>query len=187
LAYPPLPRRAGLRILVFVDDLLITLATHSEVLRAKIIIEATFIASGLTRAPNKGQFEPTQTLKDHLGFQICSKGMGLLTVPERHCYHLRNMARWFGPFVVLEAKGAQVTLDLPATFGKAHRRVNIHRLKFFEARDVQFGTADQPLRPLPGVDGPDKYEVSRICASRILKGRHELYVEWKGYDQSHNS
>jgi len=26
------------------------------------------------------------------------------------------------------------------------------------------------------------YEVSRI-----LKGRHELYVEWKGYDQSHNS
>jgi len=31
------------------------------------------------------------------------------------------------------------------------------------------------------------YEVSRICASRILKGRHELYLEWKGYDQSHNS
>jgi len=31
------------------------------------------------------------------------------------------------------------------------------------------------------------YEVSCICASRILKGRYELYVEWKGYDQSHNS
>jgi len=31
------------------------------------------------------------------------------------------------------------------------------------------------------------YEVSRICASRILKGRHEIYVEWKDYDQSHNS
>jgi len=30
------------------------------------------------------------------------------------------------------------------------------------------------------------YEVSRICASRVLKGRHELYAEWKGYDQSHN-
>jgi hypothetical protein len=63
-------------------------------------------------------------------------------------------ARWFGPFVVLEAKGAQVTLDLPATFGKACWRVNIRRLKFFEARDAQFGTqaADQPSRPLPGVD-----------------------------------
>jgi len=78
-------------------------------------------------------------------------------------------ARWFGLFVVLEAKGAQVTLDLPAMFGKAHWRVN-RRLKFFEARDAQFGTADQPPRPLPGVDGSDMYEVSRICASRILKG-----------------
>jgi len=94
---------------------------------------------------------------------------------------------WFRPFVVLEANGAQVTLDLPATFGKAHRRVNIRRLKFFEAQDAQFGTAFLPPRPLPGVDGSDMYEVSRICASRILKGRHELYVEWKGYDQSHNS
>jgi len=27
-------------------------------------------------------------------------------------------ARWFKPFVVLGARGAQVTLDLPATFGK---------------------------------------------------------------------
>jgi len=43
--------------------------------------------------------------------------------------------RWFVPFVVLEAKGAQVTLDLPVTFGKAHQRVNIRYrcLKFFEA------------------------------------------------------
>ena len=65
--------------------------------------------------------------------------------------------------------------------------MNIRRLEFFEARDAQFGTADQPPRPLPGVDGSDMYEVSRICASRILKGRHELYMEWKGYDQSYNS
>ena len=79
---------------------------------------------------------------------------------------------------MLEAKGDQVTLDLPATFG---------HLKFFEARDAQFGPADQPPRPLPGVDGSVMYEVSRMCGSRILKGRHELYVEWKGYDQSHNS
>jgi hypothetical protein len=61
-------------------------------------------------------------------------------------------------------------LDLPATFGKAHQRVNIRRLKFFEARDAQLGTAHQPPRPLPGVDGSDMYEVSNICASRILKG-----------------
>jgi len=56
-------------------------------------------------------------------------------------------ARWFGLFVVVEAKGARVTLDLPATFGKARLRVNIRRLKFFETRDAQFGNADQPPRP----------------------------------------
>jgi len=71
-------------------------------------------------------------------------------------------ARWFGPFVVLEAKGAQVTLDLPATFGKAHQRVNISRLKFFEARDAQFGTANQPPRPLPGVNRSDMYNVRLV-------------------------
>ena len=31
----------------------------------------------------------------------------------------KSTARWFGPCVVLETKGSQVTLDLPATFGKA--------------------------------------------------------------------
>ena len=91
-----------------------------------------------------------------------------VAVPYRLTAHLSGL------FVVLEAKGAQVTLDLPATFGKAHWRVDI---KFFEARDAQFGTADQPPCPLPGVDGSDMYEVSCICASRILKGQHKLYVE----------
>jgi uncharacterized protein (DUF2249 family) len=42
-------------------------------------------------------------------------------------------SRWFGPFEVVAVQGAHVTLDLPETFGKAHWRVNIHRLEFFEA------------------------------------------------------
>ena len=29
-------------------------------------------------------------------------------------------ARWFGPFTVIQVKGAQATLDLPPTFGKTH-------------------------------------------------------------------
>ena len=48
-------------------------------------------------------------------------------------------ARWFGPFTVVQVKGAQATLDLPSTFGKAHRQVNIARLKFFEPRDSTLG------------------------------------------------
>jgi len=56
-------------------------------------------------------------------------------------------ARWFGPFEVLSSDGAAVTLDLPEMFGKAHRKVNIRRLKFYEERDSFFGPAD--VRPEP--------------------------------------
>jgi len=41
-------------------------------------------------------------------------------------------ACWFGRFEVLASQGAQVTLDLPETFGKAHHMVNMRQLKFFE-------------------------------------------------------
>jgi len=57
-------------------------------------------------------------------------------------------ARWFGPFEVLSSDGAAVTLDLPETFGKAHCKVNIRRLKFYEERDSCFGPADARPEPL---------------------------------------
>ena len=95
-------------------------------------------------------------------------------------------SRWFGPFDVLEAAGAQVTLDLPATFGRQHRKVNIRRLKFFEERDDRFGDGGGPPTPLLGNGGATKDEVRRISNSRTHKGQHELWVEWQGYDQSQN-
>jgi len=61
-------------------------------------------------------------------------------------------ARWFGPFTVLQVKGAQATLDLPSTFGKAHRQVNIARLIFFEPRDSKLGDANLRPQPLWGHD-----------------------------------
>ena len=87
----------------------------------------------------------------------------------------------------MEVRGAQVTLDLPPTFGKAHRKVNIRRLKFFEERDARLGSSEMPPQPLIGVGGAEHYEIQRICNSRCLNGRHEMLVEWEGYDQSHNS
>jgi hypothetical protein len=95
-------------------------------------------------------------------------------------------ARWFGPFEVLSSDGAAVTLDLPETFGKAHRKVNIRRLKFYEERDSCFGPADARPEPLIANGGVARYEVRRISNSRNHKGQSELWVEWKGYDQSHN-
>jgi len=95
-------------------------------------------------------------------------------------------ARWFGPFTVLQVKGARTTLDLPSTFGKAYRQVNIAHLKFFEPRDSKLGDANLRPQPLWGHDGVPHYEFSRICNARCHKGVNELWVEWKDYDQSQN-
>jgi len=45
-------------------------------------------------------------------------------------------SRWFGSFEVVAVQGAQVKLDLPETFGKAHWRVNNCHLKFFDIWDA---------------------------------------------------
>jgi len=79
-----------------------------------------------------------------------------------------------------------VTLDLSETFGKAHRKVNIRRLKFYEERDLCFGPADVRPKPLIANGGVARYEVRRISNARNHKGQSELWVEWKGYDQCHN-
>jgi len=95
-------------------------------------------------------------------------------------------SRWFGPFEVMAVQGAQVTLDLPETFGKAHQCVNIRHLKFFEARGTCFGESDARPTHLVNGSGVTRYEVSRISNARTQKGQRELWVEWKGYDQLHN-
>jgi hypothetical protein len=86
-------RRAGMTVFVFVDDFLIALDSQEEAQRAKVIVEEIFLASGLTRAPSKGQWEPSQTLVDHLGYEICSIGKGLISLPERRCRHVRSLAK----------------------------------------------------------------------------------------------
>ena len=88
--------------------------------------------------------------------------------------------------MVTADRGAQVTLDLPDTFGKAHRRVNIRRLKFCEERDEAFGDSSIPPLPMVCVDGIEKFEIRWISNARTNKGRSEFWVEWTGYDQSHN-
>jgi hypothetical protein len=77
--------RHGMSTLLYVDDLLITCSSFEEASRARqIIIEDTFLAAGIVRAPLKGCFDtPTQTLPDHLGFIISSIDKGALRVPER--------------------------------------------------------------------------------------------------------
>jgi len=96
-------------------------------------------------------------------------------------------AQWFGPFKLLEVRGAQAILDLPPSFGKTHNRINMSPLKFFEARDAEQGEGDTAPEPLLGHDGVMHYEIKRICNARTHKRVRELWVEWQGYNQSQNS
>jgi len=93
---------------------------------------------------------------------------------------------WFGPFEVLEARGAQVMLDPPETFGNEHNKINIRSLQFFEERDARLVVPDLPPAPLVTKDGTTRYEIKRIFNTRTHKGEEELCVEWKGYNQSQN-
>jgi len=96
-------------------------------------------------------------------------------------------ARWFGPFRVLEVRGAQAILDLPPSFGKTHNHINMSQLKFLEARDAELGEIDTAPEPLLGHDGVMHYEIKRICNARTHKKVRELWVEWQGYNQLQNS
>jgi len=87
------------------------------------------------------------------------------------------IARWFGPFKVLEVLGAQAILDLPPLFGKTHNLINVSRLKFFEARDAELGEGDAAPEPLLGLDRVMYYEIKPICNPRTHKKVRELWVE----------
>ena len=70
-------RRHGMRMLLYVDDLLITCSSFDEATRARQIIEDTLLAAGIVRAPLKDCFDtPTETLPDHLVFIISNIGKG---------------------------------------------------------------------------------------------------------------
>ena len=119
----------------------------------------------------------------------CIKAGDLVWMDSKHTPHdvpYKLSARWFGPFRVLEVRGAQAILDLPPSFGKTHNRINMARLKFFEARDAELGESDTVPEPLLGHDGVMHYEIKRICNARTHKKVRELWVEWQGYDQSQN-
>ena len=108
-------------------------------------------------------------------------------VPHQIPYKLAN--RWFGPYTVLEGmpSGAAVRLDLPESVGKMSDVANVRRLKFYEERDAEFGAQDPPVTPLIDPMGVERYEIDRILGDRVLHGRPEYCVAWKGYDQSHDT
>ena len=87
-------RSRGIKCLWFIDDALIALPSHSQALAARDLVEDLFRRSGLTRAPDKGVWVPTQCLPDHLGFSISTAGPhGCIRVPERRCRDIALTAK----------------------------------------------------------------------------------------------
>ena len=86
-------RRAGIKCLWFLDDALCALPSRAAALAARELIEEMFLRSGLTKAPGKGVWEPTQVLPDHLGFEISTATTrGHLKVPHRRCQDITESA-----------------------------------------------------------------------------------------------
>ena len=86
-------RRAGIRCLWYIDDACCALPSRAEALAARDLIEDMFASSGLTKAPDKGIWEPTQVLPDHLGFEVSTASLrGHLRVPARRCCDIASSA-----------------------------------------------------------------------------------------------
>ena len=81
----------GLRILPYVDDFLCICLTRRDALYARDRCQEVMSFLGITRHPDKGEWEPTQRL-EHLGLDIDTEA-GLFRVPPRKVVELMRQAR----------------------------------------------------------------------------------------------
>ena len=124
-------RAQGIKCLWFLDDCLLCLPSKADAYAARDFVELMFQRSGLTRAPDKGQFlEPTHQLDDHLGFIISTHGPhGFIKVPARRCVDI-----------------AGTTKDLLCRSARDSRRVPSHLLRSFLGKVSSIGAACDQAR-----------------------------------------
>jgi hypothetical protein len=102
-------RARGIRCLWFIDDALLTLPSRPLALLARKTVEDLFVRSGLTRAPDKGVWVPTQTLPDHLGVEISTaSATGWIKVPQRRCQDISRSTK------DILCRSAQITRRVPS-------------------------------------------------------------------------
>ena len=124
-------RAQGIKCLWFLDDCLLCLPSKADAYAARDFVELMFQRSGLTRAPDKGQFlEPTHQLDDHLGFIISTHGPhGFIKVPARRCVDIAGTAK-----------------DLLCRSARDSRRVPSHLLRSFLGKVSSIGAACDQAR-----------------------------------------
>ena len=81
----------GVRVLIYVDDLLFLSSSEALALEARGYVEALLALLGLRRNPSKGCWEPTQRLSPHLGLGIDTR-KGEFFVPPERLQKLQEMA-----------------------------------------------------------------------------------------------
>ena len=108
-------RERGIRCLWFINDCLLALPSRPLALLARKTVEDLFVRSGLTRAPDKGVWVPTQTLPDHLGVEISTASATVwIKVPHRRCQEIARSAK---DILCQSAKGdRRVPSDLLRSF-----------------------------------------------------------------------
>jgi hypothetical protein len=86
-------RSNNIRCLPYLDDLAFFVSgSYQDALNARSIVEQALQASGLSRSPTKGQWEPSMVLHDHLGMTINSQ-TGTFTAPARRCGAAASLAK----------------------------------------------------------------------------------------------
>ena len=87
-------RAANIKCLWFLDDCLLALPSKARALQARDFVEQLLLRSGFQKAPDKGQWAPAQSLPDHLGYHIDTRGpRGLIRVPVRRCIDISSAAK----------------------------------------------------------------------------------------------
>ena len=85
-----------------------------------------------------------------------------------------------GPFKILEKVGHSFRLELPPHI-KIYDVVHADRLRKAPMNPLE-GQEEEP-QPSIEVEGQQEWEVTRILASRIWRGKLQYRAQWKGYDE----
>ena len=84
-------RRQRIGTVIYIDDLAFIVEGYEEALRARTVIEDTLQRAGLEKHATKGQWQPSQVLNDHLGYEV-NVPANALRIPERRCATIRRLA-----------------------------------------------------------------------------------------------
>jgi transposase InsO family protein len=85
-----------------------------------------------------------------------------------------------GPYEILEQIGHSYKLKLPASM-KIHPVFHAEKLRK-DAGDPLPGQANPEPTPLELEDGNEEYEVQKVLAVKLVRGKLKYRIQWKGWD-----